>query len=139
MTGQRYTGRCLCGAVTLKIDGPLTNPHACHCGQCRRQAGNFVVGAGAPLEAFTITGAESVTWFESSPGVRRGFCAICGSNLFWDDGDGGLSISLGCLDQPTGLKLDKHIFVDDKADYTDIVDELPKFAGYDTPLGDRQA
>jgi len=30
------------------------------------------------------------------------------------------SIMAGCLDQPTGLTLDRHIYVGDKGDYYDI-------------------
>jgi hypothetical protein len=35
---------------------------------------------------------------------------------------------MGALDQPTQLKLARHIFVADKGDYYDITDELPQRA-----------
>jgi hypothetical protein len=38
------------------------------------------------------------------------------------------------LDEPSGLRMAKHIFVDDKGDYYEITDGLPRFAGYDKPL-----
>ena len=44
------------------------------------------------------------------------------------------AIAAGSLDQPTGLKLTSHIFVDDKSDYYEIDDGLPQFAGYDRPV-----
>ena len=57
----------------------------------------------------------------------RGFCGICGSFLFWKRGDEGLtSFSLGSLDSPTGLQLERHIFVADKGDYYTIDDGLPQ-------------
>ena len=38
--------------------------------------------------------------------ARRGFCGICGSNLFWEAvGKPYISIMAGSLDKPTGLKL----------------------------------
>ena len=37
-----------------------------------------------------------------------------------------MSFSLGALDGPSGLKIEKHIFVADKGDYYDIVDDLPQ-------------
>ncbi len=37
-----------------------------------------------------------------------------------------MSFALGALDEPTGLKLKKHIFVADKGDYYDIADGLPQ-------------
>ncbi len=128
------SGRCLCGAVRYEVRGPLTDLHACHCGMCRRQSGHFVVATSAKRSDFELTAGESLKWFRSSPSARRGFCAACGSNLLWDDDGDEIGINAGSLDQPTGLKLTKHIFVDDKADYYEIEDRLEKFAGYDTPL-----
>ena len=83
---------------------------------------------------FSVTQARGLKWYDSSDFAKRGFCKDCGSALFWDGGDDKIYISIGSLDQPTGLQLASHIFVDEKADYYEIEDELPKFAGYDTPL-----
>ena len=59
----------------------------------------------------------------------RGFCRNCGSFLFWQHNDEEtISISMGVLDAPTGLKLARHIFVADKGDYYDITDDLPQEA-----------
>lgn len=129
-----YTGQCLCGAVRYRVTGPLDDPHACHCGMCRRQSGHFVAGVGAKRADFSVTGDEKLTWYDSSSFARRGFCSACGSILFWDDRSGRVGISMGSLDQPTGLKLARHIFVEDKADYYEIHDDLPKFVGLDTPV-----
>lgn len=129
-----YHGRCLCGAVRYKVTGPLEDVHACHCGQCLRQSGHFVVGAGAARADFTLLSDKGLKWFQSSDFARRGFCGECGSALFWDDGSARIGINVGSLDQPTGLKLASHIFVDDKADYYEITDTLPKFAGLNQPF-----
>ena len=129
-----YTGVCLCGGVRYEVAGPLSDVHACHCGQCRRQSGHFVAATSAKRADFKLTSDRSLKWFRSSPVARRGFCADCGSAMFWDDGSDEISINAGNLDQPTGLKLTRHIFVDDKADYYEIEDGLEKFTGYDLPL-----
>ena len=133
MTGVA-TGRCLCGAVRFEVRGPLSAAHACHCGMCRRQSGHFVVGTEAKRSDLVLTEEASLRWFRSSPEVRRGFCGDCGSNLFWDAGGEEIGLNVGCLDQPTGLTLGKHIFVEEKADYYEIEDGLPRYVGYDTPL-----
>lgn len=82
-----------------------------------------------------IEGAANVTWYRASPDAERGFCSTCGSHLFWkqseEDHTGILAAS---VDEPSGLRMAKHIFVDDKGDYYDIADDLPRFAGYDRPL-----
>ncbi|MCG8543306.1 MAG: GFA family protein [Alphaproteobacteria bacterium] len=130
----QYLGCCLCGAVKFKVSGPLGDLHACHCSQCRRQSGHYIVATNAKRSDFVLTEERGLKWYRSSELARRGFCAECGSFLFWDDDGAEISINAGSLDQPTGLKLTSHIFADEKADYYDIADELPKFAGYDGPL-----
>ena len=120
--------------MQYRIDGPVGKLHACHCGQCIRQSGHYAVSAEVKRADFSITQDGGLKWFASSSFAKRGFCADCGSALFWDDGSESINLSIGSLDQPTGLKLASHIFVDEKADYYEIEDDLPKYAGYDTPL-----
>ncbi len=127
------TGQCLCGAVRYEVRGELTAPHACHCGQCRRQSGHYVAATSAKRSEFTLLADAPLKWYRSSQFARRGFCADCGSALFWDDDSDDISINVGSLDLPTGLKLERHIFVEDKADYYEIDGDLPKFIGSDTP------
>lgn len=122
------TGGCLCGAVRYRVNGSLRDVLACHCSQCRRSSGHYVAATAASRDAVSIEG--EVSWYTSSPGVRRGFCGRCGSNLFWDQaGSAHLSIWAGSLDGPTGLRLKGHIFVADKGDYYIIEDGLPQHPG----------
>lgn len=131
MTAKR-TGRCLCGAVTYRVTGPMRPVTGCHCGQCRRTSGHHVAATAAPREAVAIEG--QVEWYASSDTARRGFCPNCGSNLFWDGPGTHLSIFAGTLDLPTGLKMAGHIFVAAKGDYYDIADGLPQADGEDDNL-----
>ena len=135
-TGPLKTGRCLCGAVQFEVRGRLSEAHACHCSQCRRQSGHYVVATGARRADFKLTEERGLKWYRSSTRARRGFCSACGSVLFWDDGGEEISVNAGSLDPPTGVAVTAHIFVDEKSDYYDIADGLPKFAGYDDPLPD---
>ena len=130
-TNQK-TGSCLCGAVRYEVSGPLTDVHICHCGQCRRQSGHCVAATEAQRSDFLLTEERGLKWYRSSDYARRGFCAECGSALFWDNGGDEVGINAGSLDAPTGLKTTKHIFVEDKGDYYEIADDLPKFAASDT-------
>lgn len=75
----------------------------------------------------TVRGADNVTWYHSSEAVRRGFCATCGSFLFWDPIRlDVIAVAMGAFDVPTATRLEKHIFVADKGDYYDIADGLPQ-------------
>jgi hypothetical protein len=134
--GKPLTGHCLCRAIHIEITDPQGPAIACHCTQCRRQSGNYIVSTYHPIETVKITGAQHLTWFHSSPDrprIRRGFCATCGSNMFWENEDGWISVNLGCLDTPTGLTTAYHIFYADKGDYYEIVDGLPQYAKDDYP------
>lgn len=120
-------GSCLCGAVRFTVEGDLGHSDACHCTQCRKASGHYFASANVPRSALTVTGGEHIRWYASSAKVRRGFCGRCGSPLFWDplerDWTG---IALGAFDSPTGIRLEKHIFVAEKGDYYDIADGLPQ-------------
>jgi hypothetical protein len=122
-------GSCLCGAVRFSVNAPLGGPDACHCSQCRKQSGHFWASTDVPRTALTIEGEDRITWFQSSEKVRRGFCSICGSFLFWDPvGREKTAIAMGAFDAPTGTSLAHHIFVADKGDYYEIADGLPQSA-----------
>jgi hypothetical protein len=125
-------GSCLCGAISFEFDDGPHAPDACHCTQCRKQSGHYWASTNVKREALKLNGADSVRWYQSSEKVRRGFCGICGSVLFWEptDRDDFIAVAMGALDAPTGMKLAKHIFVADKGDYYDIADGLPQRAQY---------
>ena len=129
MTEGTQTGGCLCGAVRYRVTGALRPVVACHCKQCQRTSGNHVAATSAPREAVAVEG--EVRWFRSSEAARRGFCATCGSNLFWDGPGANLSIMAGTLDGPTGLRLRGHIFCADRGDWFDLADGLPQHPGAD--------
>ncbi|MBR9863308.1 MAG: GFA family protein [Rhodobacteraceae bacterium] len=121
------TGSCLCGAVTFEVSGDLRPSVACHCTQCRKTSGHYWSATQVPSDKLTLTRADGLTWYQSSPAARRGFCSVCGSSLFWElDGEGATSIGTGTLDGETGLRTEKHIFVANKGDYYEIADGLPR-------------
>jgi hypothetical protein len=122
-----HKGSCLCGAVSFEVAGELHGPDACHCTQCRKHSGHYFVSTDVPRTAVTIRGEEKITWYHSSAKVRRGFCATCGSSLFFDPPHKDwIGIAMGAFDSPTGTKLALHIFVSEKGDYYEIADGLPQ-------------
>lgn len=118
---KTHTGSCLCGGVSYRVEGPLRDIMACHCVQCQKTSGNFVAATSTPDDQLVMLADTTLVWYQSSDNAKRGFCASCGGNLFWKPtGEARTGIFAGTLDQPTGLKITKHIFVADKADYTEI-------------------
>jgi len=76
------TGGCQCGAVRYAITAGPAKSTVCHCRMCQRATSN----AFAPLcEVMT----DTVTWqgvpaiWASSRECERGFCATCGTPLFY--------------------------------------------------------
>jgi hypothetical protein len=127
-----HTGSCLCGGVRYEIRGELRPVHYCHCSQCRKTSGNFVAATGCSDDAFTWVSDSTLSWYRASEVARRGFCNVCGSNLFWKpDGEARIAIFAGTLDSTDSLVAESHIFVADKADYFTIGDGLPQFEQYD--------
>jgi hypothetical protein len=125
------TGSCLCGAVKYQVTGTLRPVVACHCGQCQKTSGHHVAATSVKRENFKLLEERGLKWFSSTVGIRRGFCQQCGGNLFWDKAElPSISIFAGTLDQPSGLQLVEHIYVEEKADYYEITDGLPQRQGF---------
>jgi hypothetical protein len=125
-SAESHLGGCLCGGVRFAVAGPLRGIIACHCEQCRRTSGHFAAMTSTLRANIAFTSSKSLRWFRSSERAERGFCEACGSNLFWHPiGSDAMSITAGSLDAPTGLAIEKHIFVGDKSDYYQIHDDLP--------------
>ena len=122
-----HQGGCACGAVRYRVTGAMRPVVACHCSQCRQTYTNYAAFSAARRGDLAIDNEAAVTWFESSPGVRRGFCSRCGSNLFWDRASlPVVGVMAGTVDEPSGLAMSSHMFVAYKGDYYEIVDGLPQ-------------
>ncbi len=122
--GTARTGGCLCGAVRYEVTADLGPVSFCHCGQCRRQHGHVGAYTTFPREGLRIVKDEGLVWHRSSERARRGFCGRCGSALFWDPVlEPRIDVTPGSLDEPTGLRADRHIYVGHKGDWYDIPDD----------------
>ncbi len=123
---KTVTGGCMCGCVRYEVSGPLRGVIACHCVQCRRASGNFVTATACRRSAFSLLKSDTLRWYVAVPGYRRGFCAECGSCLFFEEvGGERVSISAGSLDEPQGLKIVAHIFASEAGDYYTIDSSVP--------------
>ncbi|MGC9448316.1 GFA family protein [Cereibacter johrii] len=125
-------GSCLCGAVAFEAGGETPPVVACHCTQCRKWSGHFWAATSVAMADFRLIRDEGLRWFRASDKASRGFCALCGSSLFWKpDGHDRMSFSPGAVDGPTGLATGHHIFMDEAGDYYRISDGTPHYPGDD--------
>ncbi|AVO37713.1 GFA family protein [Pukyongiella litopenaei] len=113
------TGKCLCGAVSYRLETAPDHIDACHCSMCRRFSGGIELGIEVPPGGITWQGEDFIRTFASSDWAERGFCSRCGSSLFWrmtapGPAQGLLSLSAGTLDSFAGLELTTEIYIDHK-------------------------
>jgi hypothetical protein len=134
-----YHGSCLCGAVQYEVDQLEPRMAQCHCRMCRKFHGAAHSTYGeAKLENFRWTrGEEELAEYVASNHTTRQFCRICGSSMTFtpSHGAGGLiEFSLATLDCDIRERPDAHVFVDFKADWSMICDDLPQYReGRDSP------
>lgn len=123
MTQIHFTGHCLCGSVRFRAEGAPKWAAYCHCQSCRRQTG-------APVSAYAGFESARVTWqgepavYESSPGVRRGFCARCGSTLYYQGNrwPGETHLHLGVFDRPEAITPAGHAFREERLAWLHIAE-----------------
>lgn len=122
-----YGGHCLCGSVRyLCRSAPLWQAH-CHCESCRRAT------ASALTSYFGVAdGSWEWTWcmpatYVSSPGVRRFFCATCGTPMGYaaDRFPGEMHFFAATLDDPTCYCPTIHVHHAERLPWLHLNDGLP--------------
>ena len=127
-------GGCLCGAVRYEVTGPFLRAGHCHCSRCRKHSGAAVLTQGrVRREDFRLlSGEECVRVYRPAEGAAvKAFCVQCGSSLFggtWPEGPE-VSIRLGSVDGDPGIRPQVHTFVDFRAPWDEITDDLPRYPG----------
>lgn len=116
------SGQCMCGAVRYEAEtgGAFS---ICHCKMCQRwSAGVFM---GVPTERFRVTtGADVLTVVRTSDWAERAFCRTCGSNIFYKaDAMPTPAVTLGSLDDTSGLTPSRQYYIDKKPDGFTIAEQ----------------
>jgi hypothetical protein len=105
MTEPLITGGCQCGTIRFSTEGLIDNAHICHCRMCQKAVGNYFAAiVGTPKEELTWTRGTPAR-FRSSEDVERGFCASCGTPLFFDPlKSDDIGLMIGALDRPQDVR-----------------------------------
>ena len=127
------TGGCLCGEILYRASEAPVWASFCHCGMCRK-------ASGAPVMSFVEFADGVFEWtkgqaekYVSSDGVVRRFCRTCGGSLTFEM-DGRIFISLGSLDHPECVEIQRHCYTRFRLPNIKLADGLPEFEG---PSGDK--
>ena len=124
-----YSGKCLCGAVTLTVTPKNIHFDACHCSMCRRWAGGPLLAVECEADA-VFEGKDSIRVYDSSEWAQRGFCKACGTHLYYRlKGDGHFAVPIGLLDDSVPWEFTTQIFVDQQPNYYEFANETKHMTG----------
>ncbi len=128
-----YSGKCLCGTVSIRINGSISDIIHCHCSLCRKNSGTAYATNGfinaADFEI--ISGQNNLSTFSFKPGRNRHFCTRCGSPVYSsnDQDPTRFRIRLGIIDSDIGERPISHNFVSSKANWEELDANLPRYDG----------
>jgi len=111
----RHQGGCQCGAVRFAVQSAPIFISNCHCQSCRKATG-AAYSTWVGFKADTVRWTRSApTFYASSPGVERGFCADCGTPLTYagEKWAGELHFLVGVFDDPGELAPRREVFTED--------------------------
>lgn len=133
---DKLSGGCLCGAVRYETVTKPFKVSYCHCNYCRR-------ATAAPVLAILMYHEGGVRFtrgepkrYESSPGVFRGHCSVCGTPLSWEGiwhDEPIIEVFAGSLDDPKACAPDRHAFFDARLPWFDVSDDLPRYSESSPP------
>jgi hypothetical protein len=119
----------MCGTVRYEYEGPENWVAHCHCESCRRNcSAPFTTFVGVPRSAYRMIGAAPAV-YHSSPGVRRLFCAKCGTPVAFDADKYADEIHfyLAALEDASGLEPTFHVHAGEQVPWVHLGDALPKY------------
>lgn len=127
------TGGCLCGQVRFTIDAKPVGSRMCWCRDCQRIAsGSATVNVLFPEDAVhfegDITTIDRIA--DSGNRVRRGFCPVCGSQLYSatvEPAGTPIRIRAGTLDDPELMPPQAIIWTSSAPAWVKFDPELPQF------------
>ena len=125
------TGSCLCGAVRYEVTQEPAWAHYCHCSRCRKTRGSaFAANLFVGIDGLRFTQGQDQLQSYKPPEAERFthvFCRRCGSSMPWLSESRGLAIiPMGSLDEDPGVTARANIFVESKASWFTITDDLPQ-------------
>jgi hypothetical protein len=75
---------------------------------------------------FAFTGAEPA-FYQSPPGIQRGFCRNCGTSICTiEDGDDCVRVTIATLDDPAAIAPGYQIWTDIQLHLLELADHLPR-------------
>jgi hypothetical protein len=122
-------GSCQCGSIAFEFEGSsfLT---FCHCRICQKLHGSaFAPILHAESKTFKwLKGEEFLSYFNSSPQLKRAFCSKCGSNLpIVSHQLNHIAVPASAMDTPVEQQPVAHFYTRSKASWFCINDDTLQY------------
>ena len=131
-----YSGKCMCGAVKIEVEGEPIAMMVCHCNVCRSWSASPVNGATLfnPSQFKITVGKNFIDSFSLTEGHDRKWCNKCGGHLFTDHTNTyGIIDVYGSILENFSFKPTAHINYENTI--LSIKDGLPKFKDFPEDFG----
>jgi hypothetical protein len=121
----------LCGGVAFEMTGTPKRVYHCHCTRCRKTRGtSHATNLLIAIDGVRFLRGEDLVKVWKAPDAKfftHAFCSDCGSTMPRLDQTRGFAIvPLGSFDDDPIVRPQAHIFVDSKAVWDTIADDLPQ-------------
>ena len=124
---RQLTGKCLCGSVQYTVEDSFGYALNCHCSNCRRATGSaFKPFAGIEREKLIVTNGAGMLLIFGEERNHDARCGKCGSLVYSLVRGAYVHVTFGTLVDTPSIRPTAHIFVDSKAPWHTICDELPQ-------------
>jgi len=124
-------GSCLCKLVQYEVDALASPIGHCHCQTCRKaSASAYTSTARVDRSAFRfISGEDSLTAYESTPGKLRRHCSVCGTEVLaeWVD-QPYVILRVATLDEDPGVKPVVRIWTSHDAPWLVEAEDRPRLS-----------
>ena len=136
------TGRCACGAVEVEIGVPARWAWHDHSAASRHAQGcAYATYVGSWRSRFRVSDGEAdVTRYQDdAAGTTRGFCARCGTPLFYERTRSPQMVNVprALFQTRTGREPRYHMNLDEQADWTWTGEPLAPLKGYPGVMWER--
>ncbi len=122
---KTLAGGCLCGAIRYEATVSESENWYCHCRMCQKATGSAVSTSAIVKKDQLRLLKGAAKFYQSSDDHERGFCANCGSPMFFRPvNEDWIAILTGTLDDPELAPPQGHYGVESRISWLNIVDDL---------------
>jgi hypothetical protein len=126
---DRAEGGCLCKSVRYRVTGAPLSSIICHCNSCRKASGApSVAWLTFNVDNFELLSGE-LRSFQSSAGVTRKFCSVCGSPITYenDRDPETIDVTTLSLDCPDRFPPVREVWLEDKVTWESTNESIGQF------------